>query len=84
MSRATYWVHYRAEDGLGGYQLKTAQAGTLIDLAAQLNDLSERGWEVLEVGATSPRELDEKERQVVEALTRGRLSVDGPDDDAAP
>ena len=40
--------------------------------------------EGLEVGATSPRELDEKERQVVEALTRGRLSVDGSDDDAAP
>jgi hypothetical protein len=42
-------------------------------LAAQINELLDKGWEVVALGATSPRALDEKERHVVDALTKGRL-----------
>lgn len=73
VSGTTYWVRYRAEDENGGYHLKTARAGTLMALAAQINELADQGWEVVALGATSPRKLDAKERQVVDALTRGRL-----------
>lgn len=73
VSRSTYWVRYRSEDDRGGYRLKTAHAGTLMALAAQINELLDRGWEVVALGATSPRELYHKERQVVDTLTRGRM-----------
>lgn len=76
MARTTYWVRYRAEDGVGGYHLKTAHAGTLLALVAQLNELLDKGWDVVDLGATSPRQLDAKERQVVDTLTHGRLPPD--------
>jgi hypothetical protein len=75
VSRTTYWVRYRAEDESGIYRVIIAEADTLMALAAQINDILDHGWEVLAMGATSPRELDDKEQQVVEALTHGRLEI---------
>lgn len=75
MSHPTYWVRYRIEDDDGHYHEKTAKAGTLMSLAAQINEIVEHGWHVVGVGATSPRPLDEKERQVIQALTRGRVEI---------
>lgn len=75
MSRTTYWVRYQAEDEAGSYHIRVANAATLMALAAQINEVLDQGWRVVGIGATSPRELDDKEQQVVEALTHGRLEI---------
>jgi len=70
---ATYWVRYQVEDERGGYARGTATAATLVALAAQINEVLDRGGRIQAVGATSPRDLDPREWQVVRALTRGRF-----------
>lgn len=70
----TYWVRYRLEDETG-YREKTAKAGTLLALASQIGDLAERDWQILAIGALSPRPLEERERQVILQLTRGRVKI---------
>lgn len=75
MARSTYWVRYRKEEDDGSYRVVRSKAGTLMGLASVLNELLERGWQVVEIGATSPRPLNAKERQVVQTLTRGRVKI---------
>jgi hypothetical protein len=68
----SYWVRYRSEDERGGYREKTGKAGTIMALASQINEIHDRGWRILSVGANSPRPLDAKERSVISLLTHGR------------
>lgn len=76
---STYWVRYQAEDAAGRYAVRVGKAGTLIALAAQINEILDNGWTIDGLGATSPRELATKERSVIAALTHGRLPEMDPD-----
>lgn len=71
----TYWVRYRVTEGDGGYRQKLGKAGTLMALAAQINQIVDEGWTVIAIGATASRPLDEKERSVIATLTRGRVEI---------
>lgn len=75
VSGSAYWVRYQVEDESGTYCIRVAKASTLMALAAQVNEILDHGWEVVALGVTAPRELDDKERQVIEALTHGRLEI---------
>lgn len=75
MSHVSYWVRYRVEDDQGRYVVKIGKAGTILALAAQINEISERAWQIVAVGAHSPRELDERERLALSMLTHGRVKI---------
>jgi hypothetical protein len=75
MSTSIYWVHYRKENDSGAYQERRAKAGTLMGLASLLNEITAAGGQIVSVGATAPRPLTAKERQVVQALTRGQVKI---------
>lgn len=75
MSQVSYWVRYRAEDDHGGYAIKMGKAGTILALAAQIAEISGRGWQIIAVGAQSPRGLDDRERRVLSMLTHGLVQI---------
>lgn len=75
MAKTTYWVRYKKEMPDGSYHLSRAKAGTLMGLASLLNELLDADRQILQVGATAPRPLHAKEKQVVQTLTRDRVKI---------